>query len=1022
VKKIKLILLLVLVTVLVSGLAVSLYAATNPSRSQIYEEMKAVGEKYDIPPEVLYAVGYTESDLQQYDDSGGPLISPDGGIGIMQVTPGHITQSFDTYDLKYDWRYNVDAGAQVLLKKWNYKNKIDTIGGQTGSFIPIIGDGDPMVLENWYFALWAYNGYVGENNPNELPKEINYVGSGYTKYKGYQEKVIENANYLGYSITELPASWLPDFGVPPAGSRYETPEPIHYSEIDDGSYEQKPDINLISNGLYATSFANFPEVNLIAHVINRGEEAVDGSFTLTLYNNGNTIQKTVDGLAAGKTKQVTFDSGIDATGEYNYSVLIDSSNQITEKNETDNKLKGRVKVTNDGYQKVETPVDTSPGGDKARNLSVMALEVLGKVDSSGTYNVAAQIKNTGNVPIDKKTDATLYMNDKTFRTTVSSMDIGEEKVVLFSTDITQGDIYNYSVVADSTAKIAEENELDNKLTGTADLSEVGYTNPDSDLTVTFPEEIVANSKSEFRGQTPDNTETVIALVDGYKLCEISPNQDGTYDFDYTFLNAGLNRNLVIKAFNIDGDLIEKVETKLNVLSPEQLSLELPKVIKEGESIEIKGQAMNPIHKVIISVDGYKLTAPKGSDQDDVYVVDGEYSMNYTFDSANDSRNMVVHAFDENGNSVKQIEREITVHPDQALTVDYPSEIVVDNTVTISGQAPPDADKVIISVDGWPLTDANDHKDIKVADDNTYELNYAFDTAKDNRELVVKAFDINGAAVGEISEQIDVVTDVGTSPAPDSLTVDYPGEVEVDKEITISGEAPAEAYKVIVSVDGYPLTNQETDSTDIMVNNGQYSLDCILNSAGDDRNLVVKAFDENGYSLGEIERKITVTSDHIELDVPYYYQLNNSNDPYGTCNITNLAMALSYNTQTIDPDTIYNYEGSPVYTGTDLRRLARHYGATNSVYHAGVGKEKVKYYLDRGIPVIFQGQFTGGRGHMILLVGYDDTGWIVNDPFGEWFSSGYKNTSTAGDGVHYSYDLVDNNSLGGWNNYYITAVY
>ncbi|HYX32533.1 MAG TPA: C39 family peptidase [Oligoflexus sp.] len=159
-----------------------------------------------------------------------------------------------------------------------------------------------------------------------------------------------------------------------------------------------------------------------------------------------------------------------------------------------------------------------------------------------------------------------------------------------------------------------------------------------------------------------------------------------------------------------------------------------------------------------------------------------------------------------------------------------------------------------------------------------------------------------------------------------------------------------------------------------------------------------------------------------LSVPYYYQLHNQYEPYRSCNITTLAMALSYKTRSIKPDAIYKSYGL-VFTGSELAAIGRAYGAQNSTYHAGgVGVAKIKAYLDQGIPVIFQGQFTSGSGHIILIVGYDSSGWIVNDPYGEWYSWGYDHKATVGDHVHYSYDLVDRNSLGGRGNYHITAIY
>lgn len=51
-----------------------------------------------------------------------------------------------------DYVYNIAFGARMLAEKW--------------AAVPRIGNGDPTVVENWYYALWAYNGWGWVNNPN----------------------------------------------------------------------------------------------------------------------------------------------------------------------------------------------------------------------------------------------------------------------------------------------------------------------------------------------------------------------------------------------------------------------------------------------------------------------------------------------------------------------------------------------------------------------------------------------------------------------------------------------------------------------------------------------------------------------------------------------------------------------------------------------------------------------------------------------------------------------------------------
>ncbi|EFV78233.1 hypothetical protein HMPREF1013_01421 [Bacillus sp. 2_A_57_CT2] len=111
-----------------------------------------------IPPELVKAIAITENGaFQQFTERGEAFKSPDNGYGIMQVTP--LDEHDDRYNwekAKYDIGINIETGIQILLEKWSY----------AGSRIPVVNDGDKEVLENWYFAIMAYNGLSKFNDPN----------------------------------------------------------------------------------------------------------------------------------------------------------------------------------------------------------------------------------------------------------------------------------------------------------------------------------------------------------------------------------------------------------------------------------------------------------------------------------------------------------------------------------------------------------------------------------------------------------------------------------------------------------------------------------------------------------------------------------------------------------------------------------------------------------------------------------------------------------------------------------------
>jgi Ig-like domain from next to BRCA1 gene/Transglycosylase SLT domain len=126
-----------------------------------YPQLPAIGSGHAIPASVLQAVGWVESGWQQYTRAGRPLVSFDFGYGIMQITSGMAGAYGNVYgsipssaqgQISSDYRFNIAYGAKMLAQKF--------------ANAPSIGKRDPSVVENWYYALWAYNGWGWVNNPN----------------------------------------------------------------------------------------------------------------------------------------------------------------------------------------------------------------------------------------------------------------------------------------------------------------------------------------------------------------------------------------------------------------------------------------------------------------------------------------------------------------------------------------------------------------------------------------------------------------------------------------------------------------------------------------------------------------------------------------------------------------------------------------------------------------------------------------------------------------------------------------
>ncbi|TYS85255.1 cell wall-binding repeat-containing protein [Rossellomorea aquimaris] len=176
---------------LVSGIAAVALTATlaspinskaagyeNPSKYEINRLLTEAAMKYDVPAEIVKAVAAEESGWKQFTSDGEPNISGDGGIGIMQVTD---TAGYDVERLKNDIAFNIESGIKILNEKWELGEKGITNWDRSTS-IPTVGDNERDIIENWYFALLAYNGQVQENSPIKMATGERNLGS-------YQERV-----------------------------------------------------------------------------------------------------------------------------------------------------------------------------------------------------------------------------------------------------------------------------------------------------------------------------------------------------------------------------------------------------------------------------------------------------------------------------------------------------------------------------------------------------------------------------------------------------------------------------------------------------------------------------------------------------------------------------------------------------------------------------------------------------------------------------------------------------------------
>lgn len=182
---------------------------SNPSRAELEKKIEEVARKRGIPSVILKTIARVESVFKQFNNDGSAFVSRGGSIGLMQIHNNYGW--FDNEKLKYDIDYNIEAGADVLLSKWN----------TAVEKLPQIGDMNPNVLENWYFAIWAYNGWSKSNNPNTGLKKQTYQDLVYS---------IAQKEY-GQKITPIDKSLLPKQGLPSKSSKFDIPKEFHYGDI-----------------------------------------------------------------------------------------------------------------------------------------------------------------------------------------------------------------------------------------------------------------------------------------------------------------------------------------------------------------------------------------------------------------------------------------------------------------------------------------------------------------------------------------------------------------------------------------------------------------------------------------------------------------------------------------------------------------------------------------------------------------------------------------------------------------------
>jgi len=198
----------------IPGVALAAARGANPPDTYIRARLKDAALRYNIPSVILMAIAYQESGWRQFDANGDTVVGLNAtsqDVGIMQI---NTASRGDVDRLMSDIDYNIETGAKILDGKWK--------------LAPGIGDRDRNVLENWYYAIWAYNGLSSTNNPN-TPGGRHYqdrvLGVMARQVLGSDGQPLwppVAVTFPNPAIILDPPAWIP------------TPQPVHYGDLYGG--------------------------------------------------------------------------------------------------------------------------------------------------------------------------------------------------------------------------------------------------------------------------------------------------------------------------------------------------------------------------------------------------------------------------------------------------------------------------------------------------------------------------------------------------------------------------------------------------------------------------------------------------------------------------------------------------------------------------------------------------------------------------------------------------------------------
>ena len=261
-------------------------------------------------------------------------------------------------------------------------------------------------------------------------------------------------------------------------------------------------------------------------------------------------------------------------------------------------------------------------------------------------------------------------------------------------------------------------------------------------------------------------------------------------------------------------------------------------------------------------------------------------------------------------------------------------------------------------------------------------------------------------------------------AGETLTTTIPNQIVKGQSVVFRGTASATITQVQLNVGGFDLGAPVNVSIPA---DGYWSKTYTFSEAGNNRTLLVKGLSSTGTVLLTKTYSINVlaagtTSTFIQ-NVPYFYQRANQLFPSQSCQNTSIAMILKYYGVKEGKANAVANETPDKITGIYGKDLAQSVGGFQQVFNgraASLGlsvrdsgtdtmplatfRAKAANVANTGNPMSVH-IFTTNFGHLLNVLGFDGTHYIVHDPYGKWDggfkSGGYIASSTIGIYVKYT---------------------